>query len=491
MLRAGRIGDARTAIQNISIRTLPRNQRAEFARCCLRAGIAELGLKALVRYVRDHSTESTSEERAVYAGCLNSVGGALEARALLDTETDVSPWTLLYQAYVSISMWDYRRALKTLNQLQQSNLHEQFDSYVKQVLSVNRLASLIVEEQWSEAESQLAELKLTLPANGGTRLQGNLRELEIQLSVGIGDLKRAETLLADSSQSEGLDRLYFEKWKAIFDTVKSPSPSADRLFQVLSQAKEQRRWEAIRDLEMRIAMNLKSLVFFKRVYYATPWPEYKKRLVRSLEDVFPAVTIDAEFNYHLMPLSTSDRTHDDAETWMQISVGNGELPDGTNLKPGFRDHRLLQALSSDLFRDHAAGSIFNLIFPDEFYNPFTSPTRVHHAIGSLRDKLTKSGSQLEIEETDGKYRLSPTLPLVMVLSADQAIGKRESNTARLKNIFGDATFQVEEVARHLKIHPKTAQRLLREGTQSGEINKTGSARATRYSLTGNRKAEAA
>lgn len=485
-LRAGRILDAQSRISLISTKTLSRVQRTELARSCLRAGLAEVGLRLLQPVVRENPSESSSEERAVFAACLNSNGGTLEANAILESETDVSAWTELYRSFVAISMWDYKKALSTLDALIESKAYSELPEYVQRVVRVNRLASLIAEERWSPAEEEISQLKFLCMNTGTARLLNNLRELELQVCVAGGQFDRGRRLLLEGSGLDGLEQLYFTKWKAILQTAESPEQGAGPLLEVLKIAREHRRWEVVRDLEARIAVRFKSPIFLKRVLYATPWPKYRERILGHFASDFKEETFSADFDYHLLPgvagrqpPASSDLPPD---RWPQIFAADGRISDRLKLKSGFREHRLLRSLASDLFGDHSSGSLFNAVFPDEFFNPHSSPGRVHHAVRDLRAKLSEAESALTVEQVDGKYRLSCTQPVVIWLPLRIALGKSQVHAETLRDAFGNGPFQVSEVADRLTLSLKTAQRVLRDGVDRGLLERTGNGKSTKYTV---------
>ena len=76
------------------------------------------------------------------------------------------------------------------------------------------------------------------------------------------------------------------------------------------------------------------------------------------------------------------------------------------LKNGFLLHRLLHLLTEDLYQPLTLGKIFSRLFNGEYFDPNSSPDRVHQVVKRLRAWLRSEKIPLDIQEAGGFYRLT-------------------------------------------------------------------------------------
>jgi hypothetical protein len=68
-------------------------------------------------------------------------------------------------------------------------------------------------------------------------------------------------------------------------------------------------------------------------------------------------------------------------------------------------HRLMFLLCRDFYQPLSVVGAFSKLFPDEYFNPNTSPNRVHQFIRRLSNYFRKQGVAFKIDEMTGSYRL--------------------------------------------------------------------------------------
>jgi hypothetical protein len=77
--------------------------------------------------------------------------------------------------------------------------------------------------------------------------------------------------------------------------------------------------------------------------------------------------------------------------------------------------------------------IFDLLFPTEIYNPYSSDGRVHNLVAYARESLKGMNLPVEIQSTQSGYRLRPSEDVSFVISrqmifADQSHVENQSLT---------------------------------------------------------------
>jgi hypothetical protein len=154
---------------------------------------------------------------------------------------------------------------------------------------------------------------------------------------------------------------------------------------------------------------------------------------------------------------------------------------GGTLKVGQVLHRLLVALGSDFYRPWRIAPLHFRVFPNEFFNPTSSPHRVHEAIRRLREWFVEFGLPLVIEEEGGAYRLGGTRPCRLIIPKRDLVQRKISVTLhRLKEQMGDQAFSLREAADLLKLPTRSLHRVLDEARKMALIRRTGEGRSTRY-----------
>jgi hypothetical protein len=149
------------------------------------------------------------------------------------------------------------------------------------------------------------------------------------------------------------------------------------------------------------------------------------------------------------------------------------------LKPGQLLHRLLATLASDFYRPFRLASLHSLLYPREYFNPVTSPMRVHQATRHLRAWLEEEGIALRIEEQHGLYRLTGTAGCL--ITRGEALGhKRAGILHLLRSRWPAQKFSIGAVMRQLKMPRRSALRVLQAAHKSGELAREGKGAGTVY-----------
>lgn len=489
-IRDGQISAVMSELQSLSLSDIPKKHWALFANLCWRTGLGELGLKLLNSTMREANGLQKPSEReyAEYSNCLTSVGCCLEALHWLQ-QVGAGPWISQAKAFAEISRWNYQSALNELDKIIDSN---EFSPYSRLINRVNQIAcynflgrfeeALIqIERLFSKSTNHQNELSAKkLPAHEGhnthefqlsKRLIANLWELNLQALIGLRRLTEASDLVAklESENLQGVERIFFKKWKAVLLSLSQPQHAKNELFEVREEAIALGRWELVRDIDFYIATAKKSEIYFWRLYFATPFESYRKLI---LEKFRPKTEMPLSFNFHFLPDDLQNQGFGERaeKPALIIDLEKGQIGDKV-LSSGLLLHRLLCALVSDLYRPHAVGSLYQNLFPHQYFNPQSSPNRIHQAVKSLRAILKKYN--LEIEETQGRYRLITRQLIIIIIPQKIVFGGRSVSRLELVRKKCANEFSTRDVMSILECTAKTAQRLIKEGIERGECEKQG------------------
>lgn len=460
LIRLGRLKEAATLLKRVDARDVPRMEKVKFANLCRRTGLIALALKALRPRIFDPKSgaklaDATGEERAEYAMLLMRLGAVREAARDLTEITDYKP-APLYRAFARITTWDYRLARTDLR----AYLAQELDVYQRRIGEMNLAAAAYYAGDLEEAHFAVRSVLRT--AEG--RLRANALEMHARILHETGDvpqaekaLTEAETLLAGSSS---YDQLFLVGLRSYFTAMRTGETGAIASFR--EEARARGRFESVREadaFELRVRPDPE---LFANLYFGTPYVAFR-RLVAQQTGLQPA-----------------DRVH----VW-----GTGEkildldplvgLPSALEGKLGL----LLRVLASDRYRPFAAGTLFQELYPNEYFDFQTSPARVKQLVYRVRVELARDFPELQIVNRASLFTLeiSPGGRLRTALEADISTANGDF-LFQLRHHFGDTEFGARDLESKLGLSSAQLRRRLTEALASGELERFGAGPATRYAL---------
>ena len=476
LVRSGEGVEARAALRALMEKPVPRPLMAKSAALLRRADLPLAAIRLLNPIVhpagRRVSTAS-DEEKAEYAAALSFIGAPKEALALLKTVDDkIVPERLLYEAYALISQWDYQGAIPRLAAYVQGR---NLGSYQRIVGQVNLAAALVFERRQPQATYLLREIAAETSVRKLRRLHGITLELSAQDSLTRKDWAGTERLLTQAKQflhgSQAIEAFFVRKWEAILELCRShgSASSLAALGAVRREALEWRNWECLRSCDLYEAIVTGNDKLFHRVYFGTPFDSFRKWMRFEVAD---SAEPPQELVWHPGPAEPSPVTID-------LLTGEIEGESSGRLKRGQLNHRLLVALARDFYRPLRLASLHALLYPNEYFNPVTSPIRIHQAMHGLRHWLETSGVPLTLEESSGAYRLVGGAGLKVPM-ANGAEDKLTVPLGALRRQFAGKAFSMREVIECLKLPRRSVLRILQGAHGAGELVRTGAGAQTRY-----------
>lgn len=481
LIRAGKGGVARREIEGLAERRVPRDKLADVARLCWRVHAPQIGIRLLHAVVRPppkRPTEATEAERAEYAHCLARAGADHEAWAILEgLDPERLPRVLFYRMTVLVGRWDYASAVPLLRRYLSLVSPR---GYLHLVGRVNLAAALIYERRYREVRALLSDLLHETTLRRLQLLRGNVLELSALSLMGQRRWDRAEELLGEAeralSESEALDELVVRKWRAILAVRRAPKDprAAEALARVRAEAVERRHWETVRECDRYRAIATGDRARLTRLYYGTPFAEYRERLIADFGKAFEP---RESYVWKLGPGSTSV---------LDLLSGDAD-GGGRGLKPGSAPYRLLHVMVSDFYRPFRLVELYARTFPGEYYNPETSPWRVHQAVKELRARLSRLRLPLEVVVTGGDLRLESRKGCGIRVPrpcADEAPSRERFMLARLRGEVPGQDFSLTDASQVLGISSRSTLRVLSQGMRQGTVVRIGSRAFTRYRFAG-------
>ena len=236
----------------------------------------------------------------------------------------------------------------------------------------------------------------------------------------------------------------------------------------LQEAILKRHWETVRDCDYHRGIALRDGGLLKHVYFGTPYERFRERIPLGMLD--RGCSRD-EYPWQLGSGSSS-RVFDLAMGSEEL--GRHDMNSNPKLLTAFR------ALANDFYSPARIATLFSFLFPNEFFNPQSSPHRVHETLRRLRGWFKLNDVPLTVSHDAGQYRLAATGPYCLLTRPQNSITRREFLINELHRTRSAQSFSSMTVAQILGVSPRFSQDLLRWAVESGQMSRFGQGRGTRY-----------
>jgi tetratricopeptide (TPR) repeat protein len=471
LLKEGNLKEVQSHLEKVEASKVERSDALGLAGIARRAGYHRLAFKILNPIVRPKNKlekiKATSEELAEYGMILYRLGVISESRKVLNSlEAKKSPEHFLYLAFSYFSEWDYQKAKSLL------------ESYVN-FPGLNSYSKLLGKINLAQAYLGLEEPKKAIPIALEAIAEAKLLNLNLILANALQNLVDAYVDCKDFDKMNGplkeLKELTGDHYRYNLYVKRSIAvtklPDVKLIRELGKAARQKRLPELARECDFIEAVATKNAELFKKVYFGSPYPEYRKRILRHWGG-----PIDLGDSY-LWTLNPEKKLIGVFDTVEGCEVGTKK-----QIKKGSSIHRLIRIFATNMYKTYKSETIHSLLFPNELLDLSSSIHRVYDTIARARSWLAAEGVGFSIAETHGEYSLvcnegyQIKIPLEPIASQDLA----EEKMRELKTLVGDRFFTVNDVKTILQASTSTANRILRELISRGEVEKIGKSNATKY-----------
>lgn len=487
LIRAGNLAEARALLLSLRSDKLPRESLADFADLARRTELFNQGLKLLFRIVRSDSRSRqapTVRERIVYGSILTKLGLAEEALDIFTALDERPPEALLYQSFAHFSRWDYSLATPLLKEYVST---EGLTPYQKVSGKLNLAAALTFLGRFDESRDLLSSViaesgpnSWNLFLRGGHELSGISAVFEERWEAAEAHLHEVQKLSGQSA----LGRLFSRKWLAIMD-LRRHGVSArclENFRELRALAADLDHPETLRDLDFYLALQQQDPENFARVYFGTPHESFRRRM---REQSSGWMTLPS---HYVLDGSSSGARSNVSLRVFDLDKGCEVGSDDNELEPGKAQHRFLRTLASDTYRGFSVCSLFGKIFPGEYYNPDSSPRRVHAVALRLRRWISEHQAPVDVRSVRGTFHLtrSGSYGFLVRDIALEPSGREElalnATILRLKDLWPEGTFSSSQAARKLGVSIRTMQVLIKQALDDQALTRRGHGRAIQYSF---------
>lgn len=465
-LRSGQGQRVATRMAHFELSQIPRELKLNFANICRRAGLTTVGLKILGSVVRSETDQASDREKAEYAVLLQRQGATREALRLLQTvDKNSAPEALLYQAFCHFNLWEYAKALEPLHQYLQSS---QLTPYQRLVGNVNLAAALLGADELAQAETHLLQCLFAAREVSAIRLEVNCLEMLAQIRTRKGDLAYARKALRDAELRIGpentTDRFFVQKWTAVADAMESKSTVPLRSFQ--DEARRLGDWESVREADLFVLKIKFDERAFANLYFGTPFPAYRQKILRELGQPIPQGRLLVG--------------EPEAENYLDLETGESTLP--RSLNAGKKIHQVLTVLTRDLYRPMRTGELFSELYPEEYYNPQTSPGRVFQVLQRARKFLQQAGIPAHLRQRNGYYDIVLTDRFVF-RGGFHTTDNKQVLWSKISSLFKSRqAFSSEAACKALDLSPSSFRRFAKWALDQGLLVRFGAGSGTSYRL---------
>ncbi|MCM2282612.1 MAG: hypothetical protein NDI61_12285 [Bdellovibrionaceae bacterium] len=478
--------ECRERMPKIPPRSIPRDWAARFAELAYRVHLPLYCLKTLHRFVHPENTfesPATDREKVIYSTALFRLGDVSSARThLADVDSTKEPEALFYQAVTHFYEWNYTAAVPLLRTFVQA---ESVPAYRRLVGKVNLVSALNTIQNWTDADSLLLEIEDECKRGNFRLLLGNSYELRAQTDIYQGRYDRALEQLDAArdllAQEDGIYLLFVDKWVAICQAYLSRSSAGcENLRIVRRRAAEMGIWETIRDCDLFEAVITDHEQLLRKVIIGTPSDHFRDR-ARRLSG--RNVKAQGGFLWHIQESKfasgvdelLSNTPHPEFDPGQKIGSGRA-LFDSPQL------FALYDALTKDFYKPSNIGMLFRLIYPDEIFNPFSSPGRILQILKRLNLWFAQSDFPVRVRFKKSEFRLTSDEGIFLKVQRGKPLSVLDAKLDILRDRFKDRAFSTLNVAEALGISTASAKRLLSESTAKGELTQSGKGRAVQYRL---------
>lgn len=472
LIKAGEISEARKKLSRTHPNDVPPRFRATVATLCRRTGLVQLGLKFLTPkdlYDRENWIQTVpAAEAAEYAILVQRMGSIKESLTILNlVENKNCPEVFLYRSFCYFAQWEHEKAVEAI----ETYLGYKLPKYSQIVAKVNLASAYLGVEDFKKVEKILTELLQMTETEKLHRLHANCLEISARLAFQQQNFKKALQLIARAEKilgdGQSIDSFLIEKIKFLIQARSTGSKKG--INKIKEQAKQRHDWESLRDLDYQSLFVKFSKSELNYLFFGTPYKKYKQSLV----NIWGAKNIEPQYTLGNPKAPLLD---------LQVGTVDGE----TLFRSGGMVHKTLAGLLRDFYRPVLMADLFKWLYPDEYFNIFSSPDKVQQSIRHTRIFLEKNHFKANIVEDQGSYYLNFQDSLSVLLP--QKVRKPDWNYIQLAiiaNKTNQKTFLAKELQELLNFGKAPFWKFVSWACENGTMTKSGAGPATRYTLNSN------
>lgn len=489
----GQHEQCRGKLNELNPKKFPRSIAVSIAEFAMRVNMPLYTLKVLQHIVYPESTlltAPTSKEKVIYSTALIGLGALREAIEILDSiDPESEPESLLHRAGANLCDWDYAEAVPHLKKFIQ---FPGVAPYKRLVGKVNLAAAMIGMSDWALAKEILDQVQIECEANSHRLLLGNCFELKAQIEIFQGNYVKGEEYLAMAAlclkEQGGIFYMYVQKWQIICECLKLSQIDEEKarlhlqkLDSLKTQAFELRHWNTVRECDLFEALVLKNENLFKKVIMGTP-SEYYRQRARKLY----GLNLYSLGQFQLLlgeNKGVLEKSNNVIQAELKVFDPYKKERKGKALHEKPMLLNLYEGLMQDFYQPFSLGTLFQKIYPQEKFNPFTSPARVLQLLRRLNSWFIENECPLRVEFKKSEFRLTAVNEILVQVQRGEKLTSESGKLTALKEKFQDASFSVCQASEVLGLSEVSIRRLLSKAIKDGKVVKEQKRQGLMYKMT--------
>ncbi len=467
------------------------------------------GLRIIHPFIKKGT--ATPDERLTYARLLVDCGAYREATRILENvPSQDNPEVILLQSIMTMRNWEWANCIESLEELHTTMpLGPHASHRCARFLAA---AHMHGGGNLQRAKDLLSELLLR---DGGFKGSSeydflDAAQLAVQLAIKMGDWDLARAGLKElrdrSAGTHNPDSAIQARLLTTLLKTRSQGPSPQDL----------REFELIRDDFMRAGLffrarycdyvraramldlpALDAKPLFTHLYFGTPCDRFRELTLPRLSEVPPFYDLKiASKTGKTEKTEKNDKDHETAPSFLiNLETGVFKSLQSENgfeaeIEKGNAKLRLFTALCADFYRPPSWVQLFEALYPNDDYNPTSSPAKLDRLLGRLKMWLKTHKIPLEITEADGNFSLvAKETCIIRVPSPHQQDLSMRLGKARLVKILDTLRgggvpeeFSAAEVSEKLKMPYISAIRYINAAVAEGKLARIKMGRNIRYRM---------
>ncbi|MCB0415718.1 MAG: hypothetical protein KDD50_15370, partial [Bdellovibrionales bacterium] len=206
-----------------------------------------------------------------------------------------------------------------------------------------------------------------------------------------------------------------------------------------------RSWESRRDIDLYISYATKNPYLLQKILIGTPNIHYHNKIERLFDKKIE--------KQKLFSLSAHDIDPLQSKRIVEYQNFHQEL------RSSQYQQKLFSLITRDFYKPCNIGSLFENLYPKEYFNPLSSEKRLLNHVYRLNDNSTNNFFQLKKDKMDFIFLLNKNTELVF-----QIVNHRDRYSPSLKERIkkiGRKPFSSDELAKNLDCSQRKAQMLIK------------------------------
>lgn len=476
---AGEHERCRLQLDSLSQREISRELAPRFAQLANRVHHPVFAMKLLYQFVfpdNSFARPASVQEKSVYAYSLLNLGASKEALDLLESiDATFDPEVFLQRAFAHFKNWDYLKSLPSLDAFIAS---ENLSPYRKLVGQVNLAAAYISLGRWSAADQLLQFIEQQCIAGDFYLLLGNCYELQAQAHffqkkyhLALSCLEKGIEILKNQ---KGLYLIFVEKWMIICRCFLEPTENhLDQLRLTREKAYQENYWETARECDLFEGILTHDETLIRKVLMGTPSDHYCQRA----RELFGPKAFRRSGEYSL--LLQGARQGLVTRSFNPYNAGSK----GERLSEKKYLLALFEALTLDFYKPSYLGSLFKIIYPDEKFNPNTSPQRVLQLLKRLNQWFKNHNWPIYVQFKKSEFALKAHESISITIYRGRRVTHLSQTTADVRKIFRGRTFTAAQFSRAMGFSKSSGYQMMQKLLAQGKVISVGKGRGTSYQFT--------